>query len=94
MTPSDHGRPPLARLVLAAGGIAALAAVCECADLAARYFGALAGAALICAVFAACWAVRRVRPLLRPVPPARCGGTREAEVTAEPPALAGTATAG
>ena len=91
---SNHARSPLARIALAAGGIAAVLAVCEAANLAARHLGTLAGAAVVTFVFAACWAVTRIRPLLHPVPLARRSGTRDAEVTAEPPALAGTATAG
>jgi hypothetical protein len=44
--------------------------VCGAADLAARYYGTLAGAALITGVFAACWIVFRVRPALHPARPA------------------------
>ncbi|MGO8729841.1 MAG: hypothetical protein ACLQK8_24690 [Streptosporangiaceae bacterium] len=73
-----------------AGGIAAVIAVAEAARLASRAFGITAGAAVIGAVFAACWIIWRVRPMLHPVPLARRSGTREAEVTAEPAALAGT----
>ena len=75
----------------AAGGIAAVLAVCEAANLAARRFGTMAGVVVIVAVFAACWLVHRVRPMLHPVPLARRSGTREAEVTAETITLAGTA---
>jgi len=74
----------------AAGGIATVLATGEAANLAARHFGVTAGAAVIVAGFAACWLVHRVRPFLHPVPLARRSGTRETEVTAEPPALAGT----
>ena len=91
MNPSNHRSRPLARIALAAGGIGALIAVCEAADLAARHRGAIAGAAVITFVFAACWIIRRVRPLLHPVPLARRSGTRETEVAAETVTLAGTA---
>jgi hypothetical protein len=57
--------------VKAAGGIATVLALAAAAGLAARHSGALAGAALISAVFAACWIVRRVRQLLHPARPAR-----------------------
>lgn len=70
MNPSKHDRSPLARIILAAGGITAVLAVCGAADLAARYYGTLAGAALISGVFAACWIVFRVRPLLHAARPA------------------------
>ncbi len=73
MNLSKHGRRPLARLALAAGGIGALIVVAGFADLAARHFGVLAGAALICAVFAGCGLAFRPRPhhaphLSRPAP--------------------------
>jgi hypothetical protein len=87
----------LARLILAAGGIVAFIAVCEAAHVVsvlAGRAGVIAGAAVICAVFTACWYVFRVRPMLHPVPLARHSGTREAQVTTETPTLAGTATAG
>ena len=71
--------------------VAAVLTVGEAANLAARYFGTLAGAVLIGAVFAACWLVHRVRPLLHPVPLARRSGSRDTEVTAETVTLAGTA---
>ena len=77
----------------AAAGIAAVLAAAWVADLAARHYDLIAGAALIVSVFAACWVIRRFRLLLHPVPLARRSGIREADVTAEPPALAGTATA-
>jgi hypothetical protein len=79
------------KVASAAVGIAAVAAVCETAQLACRAFGPMAGAAVIVAVFAACWIVWRVRPLLHPVPLARNSGVREPEVTAETVTLAGTA---
>ncbi len=75
----------------AVGGIAAVLAVGEAANLAARHLGVTAGAALIMAVFVACWIIWRVRPSLHPVPLARRSGTRETQVTTEPPTLAGTA---
>ena len=78
------------KVASAAGGIGAVLVAGEVADLAARHYGVTAGAALICAVFAACWFVHWVRLMLHPVPLARRSGTRETEVTAEPPALAGT----
>ena len=80
-----------AKVASAVGGIAAVFAMCGAADLAARRYGPIAGAALICAVFAACWFVHRVRPMLHPVPLARRSGVREPEVTAETITLAGTA---
>jgi hypothetical protein len=70
LNPSQHDRSRRARLVLAIGGIAAVLAACGAADLAARRYGTLAGAALIAAVFAACWIVFRVRPLLHAARPA------------------------
>ena len=94
MTASNHGRHLLARIILAAGGIAVFLAVCGAADLAARHYGTLAGVAVISGVFAACWAFRRVRPLLHPVSLARRSGVRDADVTAEAPVLAGTAATG
>jgi hypothetical protein len=50
--------------------LAAIAALAAAADLTARH-GATAGAALIVAVFAACWIVHHARPLLHPARPAR-----------------------
>ena len=70
MTTSNHDRSPVARIVFAAGGIGAVLATCGAADLAARRYGTLAGAVLITAVFAACWIIFRVRPVLRLVRPA------------------------
>ena len=75
----------------AAGGIAAVAAVIGTADLAARALGTMAGVVVIVAVFAACWLVHRVRPMLHPVPLAHRNGTHEPEVAAETVTLAGTA---
>ena len=69
-----HGRSPLATLALAAGGIAAFIAVAEAAwvvSVLAGPGGVIAGAALICAVFAGCWYYFRVRPMLRLARPAR-----------------------
>ena len=74
MSTSHHGRSPLARLILAAGGIAAFIVVCETAWVVSVYAGSagiLAGAAVIGAVFTACWYFFRVRPLLRAARPAR-----------------------
>ena len=88
MNASNHAA---AKAAMAAGGIAAVLVVCEAANLAGRHLGVIAGAAVIVAVFAACWLVHRVRPMLHPVPLARRSGTREAEVTAETVTLAGTA---
>lgn len=51
----------------ATGGIAAVAVVIGAAQLASRAYGVTAGAALIVAVFAACWIFHRVRPALHPV---------------------------
>jgi hypothetical protein len=70
---SHHGRSPLARLALAAGGIAAFIAVCEAAwvvSVLAGPSGVIAGGAVISIVFAACWYYFRVRPMLRAVRPA------------------------
>ena len=88
MNASNHAA---VKVATAGGGIAAVLAVCEAANRAGRHLGVTAGAALIVAVFAACWIIWRVRPLLHPVPLARRSGTREAEVTAETVTLAGTA---
>jgi hypothetical protein len=70
---SHHGRSPLARLILAAGGIAAFVAVCEIAHVVsvlAGPGGVIAGVMMIAAVFTACWYVVRVRPQLRAARPA------------------------
>ena len=91
MNTSHHAA---AKVASAAGGIAAVAVVCEAAQLASRALGVIAGVAVITAVFAARWIIWRVRPLLHPVPLARRSGTREAEVTAETVTLAGTAASG
>ena len=56
-----------ARVAMATGGITAVLAVAEAVNLAARHLGALAGAALTGAVFAACWIASRVWSLLHPV---------------------------
>ena len=53
-------------IVKAASGIAALAVLIEAAELASRAYGVTAGAALIVAVFTACWIIHRVRPALHP----------------------------
>ena len=68
-----HGRSPLARLALAAGGIAAFIAVAEAAwvvSVLAGPSGVIAGGAVAVGVFAACWYVFRVRPLLHAARPA------------------------
>jgi hypothetical protein len=57
-----------AKAVYAIGGLAAVAVVCAAAILAAGALGAMAGYALIAGVFAACWIIFCVRPLLRPAP--------------------------
>jgi hypothetical protein len=70
---SHHGRSPLARIALAAGGVAAFVAVCEAAwvvSVLAGPGGVIAGAAVIVAVFTACWYVFRIRPELRAARPA------------------------
>ena len=71
MTTSDHGRSPRAGLALAAGGIGVLAAVTAAAQAVAGLIGGvrgtLAGMLMIGAVFAGCWIVHHVRPLLHPV---------------------------
>jgi hypothetical protein len=54
--------------VKASIAVAAVLAVAEGANLASRAFGVLAGAALVGAVFAACWLVFGVRPVLHPQP--------------------------
>jgi hypothetical protein len=84
---SHHGRSPLARLALAAGGIAAFVAVCEAAwvvNVLAGPSGVIAGGAVISAVFAACWYVTRVRPVLRAARPAPVRLPEPAEVMPEP----------
>ena len=67
MNRANH-RPRTAVKALAA--IAAVLALAGGADLASRHSGATAGAALIGAVFAACWITHRIRPVLRPARPA------------------------
>jgi hypothetical protein len=52
-------------------GIAVVAALAGAAQQVSRHFGVLAGAAVITAVFAACWITRNIRPLLHPARPAR-----------------------
>ena len=65
MNASNHAA---ARVASAVGGIAAVLAAGEAANLAARHFGTVAGAAVIVAVFAACWLAPHVRSLLHPQP--------------------------
>ena len=72
-----------AKAAMAAGGIAAVLVVCEAANLAGRHLGVIAGVAVIVAVFAACWLVHLIRPMLRPV----SRRPREPQVTS-PAALA------
>lgn len=55
----------------AAAGIATTAGICEAANLASQEYGIPAGAAVIAVVFAACWIIRNVRPLLHPAQPVR-----------------------
>jgi hypothetical protein len=50
----------------AASSIAAVSAVIKAADLVSRAYGVTAGAAVIVAVFAACWIIHRARPALHP----------------------------
>lgn len=77
MTPSQHARSPLARLALAAGGIAALVAAAGGIYVADTLIGGLrglaAGVLLACAVTAVCGLVfretpRRPQVLTRPAP--------------------------
>ena len=87
MSTVHHGRSPLARIALAAGGVAAFIAVCEAAWVAsvlAGPAGVIAGGAVIAAVFAACWYVARVRPALRAARPAPVRLPEPAEVMPEP----------
>ena len=69
MNASNH---VAAKVASAAGGIAAVLAVCGAADLAARRFGPMAGGVLIVAVFAACWLAHSLgsRRAPRPTRPA------------------------
>ena len=70
---SHHGRRPAVKAASAAGGVVAFIAVCEAAHVVsvlAGRSGVIAGGAVIAAVFAACWYVTRVRPLLRAARPA------------------------
>jgi hypothetical protein len=64
LNPSNHVRSPLARLILAAGGIAALVAVAAAAHavagLAGGTRGTLAGIFLVGAVFSGCGLASRV----------------------------------
>ena len=91
MSTSHHGRSPLARLILAAGGIVAFIAVCEAAWVAsvlAGPSGVIAGGAVICAVFTACWYFFRVRPALRAARPAPVRLPEPAGELAEPTRIA------
>jgi hypothetical protein len=70
---SHHGRRGAVKAAQAVGGIAAFIAVCELAHVVsvlAGPRGVIAGAAVIAAVFIACWYVVRVRPQLRAARPA------------------------
>lgn len=73
MTTVHHDRSPLARTVLAAGGIGALIAVAALARYAAGVYGTLAGVLVACAPFGACGLVSGLRTfraagLTRPAP--------------------------
>ena len=73
MSTSHHGRRPAVKAAQAAGGVIAFIALAEVAHVVsvlAGPSGVIAGGAVICAVFAACWYVFRVRPLLHPARPA------------------------
>jgi hypothetical protein len=88
---SHHGRSPLARLILAAGGIAAFTAVAEAAHVVsvlAGRSGVIAGGAVIAAVFTACWYFFRVRPMLRAGRPAPVRLPEPAGELAEPTRIA------
>ena len=70
MSTVHHGRRGAVKAAQAAGGIAAFIALAEAAHVVsvlAGPSGLIAGVALVAAVFAACWYVHRVRPLLHPV---------------------------
>ena len=64
MNASNHGHHAW---VKGGVGIAVVVALAGAAQQASRHFGVLAGAAVVTVVFAACWIVHRVRPLLHPV---------------------------
>jgi len=84
---SHHGRRPAVKAAQAAGGIVAFIAVCEAAHVVsvlAGPRGVIAGAAVIGAVFAACWIFFRVRPLLRAARPAPVRLPEPARDTPEP----------
>ena len=73
MNQSQHARSPLARLALAAGGIAAFFAVAAVAYRAAAAYGTLAGILIAGAVFGGCGLVSSLRSfraagLTRPAP--------------------------
>ena len=61
MNPSQHARSPLARILLAAGGIGALFAIAAVAYRAAAAYGALAGILIVGAVFGGCGLLSALR---------------------------------
>ena len=70
MSTSHHGHSIAVKAAQAAGGIAVFIGLAEAAHVVsvlAGPSGLVAGVALVAAVFAACWYVWRVRPLLHPV---------------------------
>lgn len=68
MNASNHGHHAW---VKGGVGIAVVVALAGAAQQASRHFGVLAGAAVVTVVFAACWIVHNIRPLLHPARPAR-----------------------
>jgi hypothetical protein len=84
---SNHARRPLARTVLAVGGIGTLIAVAAAAHAAAGLIGGargtLAGILVVAAVFGGCGLVSRARPRRKP------GLTRPAPVRLPEPAQDG-----
>jgi hypothetical protein len=74
MSTSHHGIRPAVKARRAVGGAVAFVAVCEAAHVVSVLAGprsVMAGAAVIVAVFTACWIIFRVRPVLRPADRAR-----------------------
>ena len=74
---ANHGCRAAVKALAAA---AVIPAVAWAADLAARHLGVTAGAAVVLAVFAACWIVHRARPLLHP----QSQRPREPQIPAQP----------
>ena len=73
MNPSNHARSPVARIVLAAGGIGALVVVAAMARYVAGIYGTLAGVLVAGALFGGCGLVSSLRTfraagLTRPAP--------------------------